>query len=121
MVQAESPSPGERTVSTAECQTPWVLQLLRGARQLRQFERVLSVGAAATSEVAESTEPTPELHLGWLSHAKAALRTYPTTHCGVDQTSLSLDLHAGASIDEEPGAGKLHAGICALPSMSISL
>ena len=30
-----------------------------------------------------------------------------------DQTSQSLDLHAAASIYEEPGAGKLHAGICA--------
>lgn len=30
-------------------------RFLRGARQLRQFERVLSVGAAVTSEVAEST------------------------------------------------------------------
>jgi hypothetical protein len=28
-------------------------------------------------------------------------------------TSVKLDAHADASITEEPGAGKLHAGICA--------
>jgi hypothetical protein len=32
---------------------------------------------------------------------------------GNSEEGLSLDLHAEASIHEEPGAGKLHAGICA--------
>ncbi|MGH9969483.1 MAG: hypothetical protein ACREBG_29440, partial [Pyrinomonadaceae bacterium] len=68
------------------------------------------------SKVAESAQPASELQLGWLSYFASALRARPTMHCGASAIQfgrVTLGLHAGASIYEEPGAGKLHAGICA--------
>src|SRR2546428_6836118 len=117
MVQRESPSADEGTVPAAECQAPRLLQLLRSERQLRQPERVLPSVAAAASEVAESAQSATELHLGQLLCSERALRTGPTPNRRTPQSLLGdramLSLRAAASIHEEPGAGKLHAGICA--------
>src|SRR5882757_3342555 len=113
MVQEESPSPGGRTVPTAEYQAPRLLQLLRSPRQLCQLGPVLLSGATAAFEVAESTQPAPELQLGWLPRTTSALRARSATHRRAFHTRPTLGLPAEASINEEPGAGKLHAGICA--------
>jgi hypothetical protein len=64
-------------------------------------------------EVAESTQPAQELQLGWLSRTKSALLARPAPYRRASPTRLSLGLPAEASITEEPGAGKLHAGTCA--------
>src|SRR5205085_6733852 len=107
MVQAESPSADEGTVSAAQCQAPWLLQLLRSERQLCQLERVLSSVATAASEVAESAQSAPEVHLGRLRCCETALRTseapYRMPAYVRNGDRLRLSLHAAASIHEEPG------------------
>ncbi len=57
-----------------------------------------------------------ELHVGRLSRADSVLRSRTTTHhwaSTIWSDRVTLGLAAEASIHEEPGAGKLHAGICA--------
>jgi hypothetical protein len=59
----------------------------------------------------------PSYTLGRLLCSASALRTGATTNRRTPQILLGdralLSLRAAASIHEEPGAGKLHAGICA--------
>jgi hypothetical protein len=59
-------------------------------------------------------QSAPELHVGWLSRSETPLRARTTAHQGASATIMSLALRAAVSIHEEPGAGKLHAGICAV-------
>ena len=117
VVQGEPPPAVTRTLQAAERQTPWVLQLLRSPRERRQPARVLQQGHADFTEVAQSAQPTPQLHLARLHGSVGALQSCPTTdrRTTQDETGSPQDLSrpAVASIAEEPGARKPHAGICA--------
>src|SRR5262249_28848920 len=115
--QGEPPPAVASTVPAAQRQTPRVLQLLRSPRERRQPARVLQQSHTDVVEVAQSTKPTPQLHVARLHRSPGALQSCPTTdrRTTQDETGSPQDLNrlAGASISEEPGARKPHAGICA--------
>ena len=66
--------------------------------------------------MAEPTESTTKLQLGRVRSATSTLQDRTTTNqeTGQDEaTATVLSWNAEASISEEPGAGKPHAGFCA--------
>jgi hypothetical protein len=67
--------------------------------------------------VAEQKKSEAELHMGNVQRSLETISNSTTTNCSKiqDQTSglRTLSQLAEASITEEPGAGKPHAGICA--------
>jgi hypothetical protein len=83
--------------------------------QLPEPATVLLPGHAHPDEVAESPQPAAQLHVARLQRAAPPLSGRPATPCGAPAPSHvgSLGWIAEASLLEEPGAGKLHAGICA--------
>ncbi len=67
--------------------------------------------------MAESKKPTEELQLEWLHSGATAFSSETSPSCGEAPGKIGnfggLGWIAEASISEEPGAEKLHAGICA--------
>jgi len=67
--------------------------------------------------VAEQTKSESELHMGNVHGSPETISNSTAPNCGAIQgktsNSIALNLLAEASITEEPGAGKPHAGICA--------
>ena len=117
MVPGESESEADDAVQTAERQTPWVFQLLRGGGQLCQFETVFLASNADTVQMAKPTQPTAQFQLARVPGTPEALSGRTTTDCRTAKDEkgrfVGLSWIAEASILEEPGAGKPHAGICA--------
>ena len=116
-MQGEPPPEVKGVVRTTQQQVARLLQLLWSAWELRQSEAVLQLCHADTDEVAQSTKPTEEPQLEWLQCGPTALssETSPNRGQAPDQVGDfgGLGWIAEASISEEPGAEKPHAGICA--------
>jgi hypothetical protein len=110
-------SPGEGHVPGPARQTAGVLPLRWRAGQLSQPATVLQPRPATPLHVGESPQPAAKLHVARLhrtapplSGRTAAPRRAPehaTGHVG------SIGRIAAARLPEAPGAGTLHAGICA--------
>ena len=116
-MQGEPESEADDTVQAAECQTPWVFQLLRGGGKLCQFEAVFLASNADTIQMAKSAQPAAQFQLARVPGTPEALPSRTTTDCRAAKDEKSnfagLTRIAEASILEEPGAGKPHAGIWA--------
>jgi len=67
--------------------------------------------------VAEQTKSEIELHMGNVQRSPETKSNSTTKNCSAIQGKtgnfITLNQLAEASITEEPGAGKPHAGICA--------
>ena len=116
MVQKESESGTKGYVQTTKGQAPRILQLLWSDWKPEESGTVLLPSETDSIQVAKSSKPTPELQLERLRATTKALQSRTTTNhrSASDETaSTNLGRIAEASILEEPGAGKPHAGICA--------
>src|ERR1051326_2750626 len=80
--------------------------------QPRQLGRVLLLRATNTSAVAQSAQSAAQLYLDRLQRTDVPAPTRTTANRATGLSNYS-SLAAEASIHEEPGARKPHAGICA--------
>jgi hypothetical protein len=106
-----------RALPAAECRTPWVFQLLRSPWERSQPASVLPQHHADFPAVAQPAEPTPQLHVARLHSGPGALQSGPPTDRWTTQDEPgnphAVSRPATASLAEEPGARKPHAGLWA--------
>src|SRR6185436_12200107 len=83
-----------------------------GLELARDKTRVIRFSRTNTAAVAQSAQSAAQLYLDRLQRTDVPAPTRTTTH-RANGLSKHSSLAAEASIHEEPGAGKPHAGICA--------
>lgn len=100
-------------------QAAWALELLRGSVQQQEPVGVLPPCLRTGLQVVESSQPATELHMGTPHRYTGTVWNTEAAHNGKGtEKAICIYLtRTGAEVvnvqSEEPGAGKLHAGICA--------